>query len=173
MAAFFLSIALFLLAWIVHVAIWHVKRPRATGQALILIMIASILAAVAILRIAAVVAPGIGFLLPPTIAEWAQAILAALGFAAAYVLSYPAIEVPSPTLVIITLIAGAEPQGLRPVELYQRLDDAFLVTPRIEDLLHEGLARETEGQIFLTPKGIRLARLFSAWRRLLGAGLGG
>ena len=173
MAAFFLPFVLFFVGFAVHLAIWHIHRPRATGQTLIVVMIACILGCASIFLAIRAVAPEIAPLLPATASGWMEAVIAALGFAAAYVISYPAIEVPSPTLVMIDLIAAAEPTGLTKAELYGRLNDEFLVIPRIEDLLREGLANESGGRICLTRKGLQLEQIFAAWRRFLGAGIGG
>lgn len=117
--------------------------------------------------------PRFGTLLPVTASDWLQAIIAALAVACVYVMNYPAVEVESPTLVMIELFARAGRNGLSRDELYLALGNDFLVAPRVEDLLREGLAIEADGKCRLTQKGAKLEHVFGVWRRLLGAGLGG
>jgi hypothetical protein len=96
-----------------------------------------------------------------------------LALAAAYVMTYPAIEVDSPTLVIVDLIAERGGAGIEAADLHQRLDDAYLLAPRLKDLVDEGLITVEGGRYRPLAKGVSLARLFAAWRRVLGAGMGG
>lgn len=173
MTIFFLPFILFAVGFAAHIAIWRLKRPRATGQTLIVTMVASILGGAALLKAVSEFMPGLAPLLPDTLAAWTQTIIAALSFAAAYVMTYPAMEAESPTLVMIDLITKAEPKGLTREELLCRLDDEFLVIPRVDDLVREGLATEADQRIRLTGKGLQLEQMFTAWRRLLSAGIGG
>lgn len=173
MTTFFVALLLFGLGFVVHIAIWRVHRPRATGQMLIAVMTASICGGALALWALTHLVSSIRSATPADLGDWAQAVITALALAAAYVMTYPAIEVESPTLVMIEIIAAAGPRGVTSDELYRRLGDDVLVLPRIEDLLLEGLAKDTGPRIALTPKGLRLAQVFSVWRRLLGAGIGG
>ena len=99
--------------------------------------------------------------------------LLALALAAAYVMTYPAIEVESPTLVMIEAITRRGAEGLPRELLFEQLNDAVLVAPRIRDLVAEGWAEEHDGRLQLTAPGRRLVRMFILWRRLLGAEQGG
>jgi hypothetical protein len=171
--AFFLAIFLFILGFAVHLVIWRVKQPQATGQTLITTLVASIVGGAIVLWAGARIAPGLQAWLPASLSEWLQAIVAGLTMAALYVMTYPALEVESPTLLMIDILARAEPVGLTKDELYRRLSDDVLVIPRIEDLLREDLATETGGRCRLTKRGRRLEQVFSVWRRILGAGIGG
>ena len=102
-----------------------------------------------------------------------QALLVSLAFAAGYVMTYPAIEVESPTLVMIQAIARRGDEGLARATLFEQLNDEVLVAPRVRDLLSEGLAVEQEGRLHLSARGRRLVNLIFIWRRVLGAGEGG
>jgi hypothetical protein len=173
MSSVFLAAGLFFFAFAFHVALWRVARPRATGQVLILLLVACICGGACLLAACEAFLPELTTLLPPRLSDWVQAVVTALAVACVYVMNYPAVEVESPTLVMIDLVAKAEPNGLTRDDLYQAIGDDFLVMPRIVDLLDERLAIEAEGQCRLTAKGIRLARIFTGWRRLLRAGIGG
>lgn len=173
MAVFILGATLFLLGFAVHVTLWRISRPRATAHALIVLFISTILCVSVTLGLAAYLRIAIGDWLPGTLSEWMQGTLMALAVAAAYVLSYPAIEAESPTLVMIDMVAKACSTGIARSDFYAQLPDAILVVPRIADLLDEGFATNVAGRYVLTAKGRRLANSFRSWRRLLGAGLGG
>jgi hypothetical protein len=173
MSGFLLSVGLFIFAFVIHIVIWRIEPPRATGQSLILLLVTCVVGGAVLLAAGAYVLPGLQPFLPAPLGEWIQAIVTALAVACVYVMNYPAVEVESPTLVMIDIFARAEPDGLTRDDLYQRLSNDFLVVPRIEDLLREDLATESDGKCRLTVKGMKLEQIFNAWRRLLRAGIGG
>jgi hypothetical protein len=173
MTALFLAILLFLLAFVIHIIIWRIKQPSATAQTLIVVMCGGICGGAGALWFGGQFFPALQPMLPDTLGNWLQPVVTALSAAAVYVMTYPALEVESPTLVMIDLLAGSEPNGLSRDDLYGRLDDSFLVTPRLDDLLREGLMTEIAGRCRLTARGRKLSQIFQAWRRLLGAGIGG
>jgi hypothetical protein len=117
--------------------------------------------------------PQVADFLPEGALNIAHAVLLALALAAAYVMTYPAIEVESPTLVIIQAISRRGPEGLARAELFEQLNGSVLVAPRIEDLLGERLAVRDGDRIRSTDRGRLLARVFIVWRALLGAPKGG
>ena len=173
MSAFFLAASLFIFAFAVHVAIWRLRPPRATGHALILVLVFCILGGAAALALGDEFFPSWRAWLPPTLSDWLQAVVAALAVACLYVMNYPAVEVDSPSLAMADLFARAGANGLSREELYRTLDDDFLVVPRLNDLVREGLVVEARGKYRLTGRGLRLTHVFSLWRRILGAEIGG
>jgi len=156
-----------------HVLRWRIARPAASGQALIRLMVATILIAAATTWFAGRVVPGAASLVPVDAGEAVRALTLALALASSWVMTYPAIEVESPTLVIVRAIAGRGPDGLEEAELRRVLDEDVMVRPRIRDLLDEGLAVRHGDRLVLTAKGVALARLFATWRNLLRLGMGG
>lgn len=173
MAVVLLGPALFALAFLVHWSVWQIRRPQATGQVLILLLSGTVVGGAFLLGLGGHVAPGLGRFLPGDVGAWVQTVVFGLAISAAYVLTYPAVEVESPIMVIIDLIERAGPGGLERDELYRRLDDDFLVTPRIDDLVSEGLAVDDAKGFRLTDKGRSLGRIFIVWRKILGAEIGG
>jgi len=173
MRIFGCGLAWFLVAFAAHVVRWRIARPAASAQALIRMMIAGVLIAAATTWFAGRVLPGADAFVPEDFGAGLRALVLALALAAAWVLTYPAVEVESPTLVIVAAIADGGAGGIAESELRRVLDDDALVKPRIRDLLDEGLAESRGGRIRLTAKGIGLARVFAAWRRALGLGAGG
>jgi len=92
---------------------------------------------------------------------------------AAYIVSYPAIEADSPSLLIALAVAKAGGNGVSQAELCARFDDANLIYPRLNDLLTDKMAVLEGGKYKITAKGVLLSRIFAAYRDILGAGKGG
>lgn len=163
----------FAVAFVAHVLRWRIARPAASGQALIRLMVATILLAAATTWFAGRVVPGAAALVPANAGEALRALVLALALAASWVMTYPAVEVESPTLVMVKAIADRGAGGLAEAELRQVLDEDVMVSPRIRDLLDERLAALRGDRLVLTAKGAALARAFAGWRSVLRLGMGG
>ncbi len=168
-----LALALFAGAFLVHLVRWRIALPSATARALLVTFVFGILGGLVFVVLMARILPGLATLLPPEPFGTLQALLLSLAFAAGYVMTYPAIEVESPTLVMIQAIARRGDEGLARATLFAQLNDEVLVAPRVRDLLSDGLAVEREGRLHHSTRGRRLVNLFFIWRRLLGASAGG
>ena len=168
-----LALVLFAGAFLVHLVRWRIALPSATARALLVTFVFGILGGLVFVVLMARILPGLATLLPPEPFGTLQALLLSLAFAAGYVMTYPAIEVESPTLVMIQAIARRGDEGLARATLFAQLNDEVLVAPRVRDLLSEGLAVEREGRLHLSERGSRLVKLFFLWRRVLGASAGG
>lgn len=168
-----LGLTAFVVALVIHILWWRFATPSATGKALICLF--SLVVPLATTGIAAPcymlswgVFEGYGIF-----GEVFYATLLGLAVAAAYVMTYPAIEVTSPTLKMIELVAAREPRGIDAAEFRAIFDDSRFIVPRLENLLEEGLIMKAGDAFALTAKGARLAMLFIGWRRLLRGPLGG
>ena len=168
-----LGLGLALFGFVLHLARWRIARPPSSGRALVVTLLSGIFGGLALLIALSWAAPGLAALLPDGPLALGHALLLALALAAAYVMTYPAIEVESPTLTIIQAIARHGPEGLARDRLFVELNDSVLVAPRIQDLLDENLATREGGRYRLTGKGRTLARIFVTWRTILGAPKGG
>ncbi len=168
-----LALVLFAGAFLLHLIRWRIAPPSATARALLLTFVFGILGGLVFVLLMAWILPGLADLLPSDPFGVLQALLVSLAFAAGYVMTYPAIEVESPTLVMIQAIARRGDEGLARATLFEQLNDEVLVAPRVRDLLSEGLAVERDGRLYLSARGRRLVNLFFIWRRVLGAREGG
>ncbi len=168
-----LALVLFAGAFLLHLIQWRVAPPAATTRALVFTFVFGILGGLLLVLGLAAVVPGLAARLPADPFGLVQAVLLSLAFAAGYVMTYPAIEVESPTLVMIQAIARRGDAGLARATLFEQLNDEVLVAPRVRDLVREGLAIERGGRLHLSPRGHRLVSWFLVWRRVLGAGEGG
>ena len=91
----------------------------------------------------------------------------------AYVITYSAIEVDSPSLVIIRQISDSGSNGITEQELLDSLNNSKLIVPRLSDLINDKMVISDNQKFVLTRKGKCLGVLFKTYRALLGSGKGG
>jgi len=94
-------------------------------------------------------------------------------FTLAYIITYSALEVDSPSLLIVKFIADAGPAGLDQDVLSAKLSDELLILPRINDLILDKMAIWKGPKLQLTPKGKWFAKAMIAYRAILKAPPGG
>ena len=163
-----LGLALSALFFLVHLVWWRLSRPRATARALFLGLAGGLVAAALGIPLAT---GGLG--LGYDLGAHLQGLLLAAALGAAYIATYPALEVTSPTLAILDDIARSGRSGLDHRALVAKMDDGFLLLPRIADLENEGLVALSGDHYLLTAKGKRVAALFIRLRSLLRLPAGG
>ncbi len=149
----------FFIAMLVHLAIWRIRLPKKNRVFVLVNVFFWTLV--------------LGVILLEGISSYTDYIVLYCCLAAAYIVSYPAMEADSPSLEIVRNIAKAGASGLEKRELYSTMTDEKLVVARVEDLLNDGLARLDSGKYMLTPKGRFLAGVFVWFRGLLNAPKGG
>ena len=159
MSVLFYGILTFCLAMLIHLAAWRLCLPKKNR--------AFVLANVFFWTLV------LGAMILRGIPGYLDYIVLYCCLAAAYIVSYPAIEADSPSLVIVRGIAGAGRSGLDKSEIYKAMSDEILVVARIEDLLADDLIRMDSGKYLLTAKGRFLAGIFVRFRRLLNVPKGG
>lgn len=159
MSVLFYGILTFFTALLIHLMVWRICLPK-KNRALILanIFFWTLVLGAMILR---------------GIPGYLDYVVLYFCLAAAYIVSYPAMEADSPSLVIVRDIARTGRSGLDKSELYRTMSDEILVVARIEDLLADDLIRMDSGKYLLTAKGRFLAGIFVRFRRLLNAPKGG
>lgn len=167
--AIILPSLLFVFCLFIHALVWRVRFPANRALALLLIFVLLPLVAgcaYALLSFSELLRlPGL------EMEEWLAAGLLQLVFAWAYIMTYPAFEALSPSLVIV-LLAG-DSGGLAVKDLSRFFSDEALFAPRIKDLLDSKLARERDGVLSITAKGRLLAWFFVFMRFFLGLPKGG
>lgn len=167
MAAAAWGVVLSAAAFLVHVMVWRIARPRASAAALLGIVLAVLLAGLSALGL--LTSPGIQ---PTHWTTYAGIALVYFALMAAYINTYPAMEADSPSLLIMRALSAAD-NGLSVPELTHLLGNDAVVTDRIRDLIAEHYAVTSGGKLVLTAKGRGLAWIFHAYRKLIGRGLGG
>ena len=163
---------LFLVAFIVHVVLWRVRRPVNTTVTIILVFVVSVSTvwlALAIFDIS----QGLTGFLPQEPVDKFLSLLLALALSVSYIMTYPALENDSPTLKLVYLIAGKRQTGATEEELSRSFSNKNAVEPSITEMISEGLVRMEGQSILLTERGHRLATIYRKWRVILGAEMGG
>jgi hypothetical protein len=85
----------------------------------------------------------------------------------AYLITYSAVEVDSPSLIMTMAIHKAGKNGL-PVDVFKNsMTDEILVIPRVNDLVQDKIAVLKKNIYKLSFKGMILAKIFNSYRSLL------
>jgi hypothetical protein len=147
MTAFLLSLALFLLAFGLHVIWWRWQLPRHHTAALLCVFGLTPLIGFALWYVAGS-RPALSW------AELPGMALFYLGAAGCYLLTYAGIEETSPSLVIIRALERAGAKGCTKDELAGLITEERFVQLRLQALERDRLV--VEGR--LTPVGLRVTR---------------
>ncbi len=91
----------------------------------------------------------------------------------AYINFFSAIEVDSPSLVIVLKIYKAGKSGLTKESIKLGMNNETLVKPRVNDLYNAKIARLDGGMYYLNQKGAVIAIIFKYYRMLMKAEKGG
>ncbi|MBF0481348.1 MAG: hypothetical protein HQK81_08545 [Desulfovibrionaceae bacterium] len=160
-------------AFLIHLAIWRVRLPRRQTRCLVRIFMGVAAAGLTLRQPLSRLVPALAPWLPATLPQALHVLLFVAAMMSAYVISYSALEADSPTLVMVRHILAAGPGGIAPEVFFREMNDEVLVQPRLDDLLRDGLAELVDGRYRPTAKGRAMARLFTLFRAVLGAGKGG
>lgn len=173
MGELIVSLLTVLTAFVIHLAIWKLRLPKLQTRMILLIFFGMLCVTILTLPYLAAAAQELGISLSLRLAGYLHIAGFVISLTLAYMITYSAVEVDSPSLVMALAISKAGPGGLSDAEFQAMMNNALLVEPRIRDMLRDGLIRR-DGEVYrLTRKGERMARLFAAHRLLLGAGKGG
>ncbi|NLO91451.1 MAG: hypothetical protein GX410_05605 [Elusimicrobia bacterium] len=151
-----------------HFIWWRISLPVRQAKALGLL-----LAAVSVSGLAALYFFTALPFRPESGPEFFNLALYLAAFCLAYLITYSAVEVDSPSLVMISRIARSGASGISRAELDADMGDEVLVLPRVADLLTDKMAVLENGCYRLAPKGVLLAAFFRLSRKALKAGKGG
>jgi len=156
------GMVIFISAFLLQLVIWRIKLPKRQTIAILLIYMLTL-----ILGLLFGIAKGL------VIVELFHISIFVISLTFAYILIYPAIEVDSPSLVMIMAIADCGKAGLQIERFYQLLSDDLLVIPRLNDLYRDKLAYLDNDKYRLTKKGILFALIFINFRKLFKINLKG
>lgn len=160
-------------AFAIHLALWKIRLPRKQTRGILIIFFGILAVTVVSLPWLSGHFPALGLSQPVGLPVYLHLICFVTAMTLAYMITYSAVEVDSPSLIMVHAISRAGAAGLPVTEFDKSMTDALLVEPRIKDTLRDDLVR-LDGELYrLTPKGERMARLFILHRTILRAGKGG
>ncbi len=160
-------------AFAVHYTVWRLRLPRRQNKALLEIFFGTLLSGLCIMRVIHGLTDGFDRCLLQGVAEYIQASVLFLSCTFAYMITYSAIEVDSPSLLMTLAIAQAGPDGIDEKEFETRMTDDTLTRPRLQDLITDHMTHFDGQRFVLTKKGIIIAQIFVAYRRILNLEKGG
>lgn len=166
MSILFYGFSLFFIGFLIHLFVWRIHLPKNHTLSLLYIFFAVFVTGIFIFKRN----PNITFMgisVPQTGCEFLQLIFLCISLISFYIVNYPAIEVDSPSLVMIISIARAG-KGLDKNLFEEGMDNKILVIPRINDLLIGKFIYLEGGKYRLSKGGFFVARIFILFRNLLG-----
>lgn len=159
-------------SFFIHIAIWRAGKPISHMASL-----ATIFVFVPLFIFTALVIGGHVFHSP---SSWfvrnpfniSYVFIWHLALSAIYIMSYPAIQAESPSLVIILAIEDSMPRGLNTRQIEDIFPPDALIKDRFDDLLAERFIQQAEAGYTLTTKGRILSAIFTTYRQLLALPIG-
>lgn len=167
MRVLLLAPIIFCLAFIIHLAIWKFRLPENQKRILLKIFLDSFFICLAGIWFASKFIASFEHILPDSFVEYFYLFIFYISVALSYMVTYSAIEVDSPSLIMIENIAKAGNGGLDKEQFDKSMNDELLVMPRIKDLIDDKIVYLASGKHKLTYKGILMARIFIFYRELL------
>lgn len=173
MSILFYEAAILLAAFLAHFIIWRIRLPKGNHSVVLLkIFFAIFIVFIFIFNRLREVFPA-AYLPALNQLDYLQLFLLHCSLTLAYVVSYSAIEVDSPSLIMLLNIAAAAPDGLNKEKLLEMMPEELLVTPRIKDLADGKMIYLNKDKYELSRKGVFLVNIFVFFRKLLNAPKGG
>jgi len=160
-------------AFSLHLIIWQIRVPKRQTRAVIQCFLVVLVVGAFILRHYSSAISVFGLHPPIALRAYFSIGFYFISITLAYIITYSAIEADSPSLMIIMKIHEAGESGFKMESLEADLNNSSVILPRLKDLLIDKMAELEEGKYRLRAKGRLMAKLFSCYRNLMGAGKGG
>jgi hypothetical protein len=158
------TLIIFATAFLLHLLIWRIKLPKIRQTKILLEIFYVVLFSAFFI---------FSLLQTFNLTNYLHIFLSYTALVLAYIVTYSAVEVDSPSLVMINYIAKKDQEGLPKEEFDRLMTDDLLILPRLRDLLSEGLVSLDQNKYKLTSKGRRIIKIFLFYRYLLALGKGG
>lgn len=167
------GLVIFFIAIAVHIAIWRRSLPKRGINMLFKIFIVTFFAVALTTPLFSRLITSAGYLVPHSLYEYMKLAMIVASLAVAYTISYSAVEADSPSVTIMDIASRSGDNGVSEEELNNVMADGQIITPRIEDLLNDGLTCVGNDKYKLTDKGRMFVYSFILYRKLLGIPKGG
>lgn len=166
------GLTFFAAAFILHFSIWKVRIPFRQTNALIAIFFSTLSLGLVLLFVSGNSIHLQNQFMPGSPFEYLHIALLSASLALAYIITYSALEVDSPSLSLILALNQAA-NGLTKEEISRIMTDQKLVIPRIKDLIRDKHITEERGLYRISKKGRNFILIFILYRNILGLGKGG
>ncbi|MDR4503626.1 MAG: hypothetical protein MRK01_02395 [Candidatus Scalindua sp.] len=173
MTILFYGSTLFVIALIMHFVLWRIRLPKRQTKILCLIFFVVLASGSTFFFLYPDAIALFAIHTPVTIFEHFQIWQYYGILTLAYINTYSAIEVDSPSLLIVEKISKASGAGLSRETMGEQMDDSILVKPRLNDLITHKIAQLSGGKYRLKAKGIFMACIITFYRNLMRVGKGG
>ena len=172
MIVLFIGVSLFFISLSLHIFIWRFSIPRNQRRTLLIIFILILVLGMSSIIIIDTIIGLFKINTSILLIQVIHIVLLYTGLTLAYIVTYSALEVDSPSLVIINIIVNNK-EGISVKDLYRNLTDDMLLKPRLEDLSKENMAIKIDDIYYITQKGANMARLFNSYRKILNISASG
>lgn len=162
-----------MLALMLHFVLWRIHVPKRQTKILCLIFLGVLTFGSSFFFLFPDTVAIFAVHTPVTFSQYFQIWLYYGILTLAYVNTYSAIEVDSPSLLIVEKISVTNEAGLSRDEMGAQMDNSILVIPRLDDLITHKIAELSEGKYRLKAKGIFMACIITFYRNLMRVGKGG
>lgn len=167
MVVLFWGCILLFSALFMQILVWKIRIPRRQAKSLLVIFFVIFIIASIFIFIAPKTFLIFDIPVPQNVIEYLHISFFYFTFTMAYLITYSAVEVDSPSLIMTMAIQKAGKKGL-PIESFEAsMTDELLLIPRAQDLVHDQIAILEDGTYRLTPKGRILAKIFNYYRSFL------
>jgi hypothetical protein len=161
---------LFLGAFLMHLLIWRLHKPKSPIKALLAVFLGVVSVGLAVLYFGDSVVCSIGLAGLPNLAAYLHVLLFFISMAFAYIVCYTALEWDSPTLTIVKMITRAGKSGIEETEFVKRAEELPFLVSRMQDLVRSGIILvEKNGRYVLSPGLHLFYRSILFYNRLLRA----
>jgi len=164
----------FFTAFLLHFFIWKIHIPRGNHTKILLYIFFGtfIAGSLIITKNPLIFMSGAAYI--ETFPDYLELFIFYTSLTLAYLATYSAIEVDSPSLAIVKIIADNASSGLEREEVCDILNDEILVKRRIDDLIKDKMIYLTgDNRYRITKKGLIVANIFITFRSILKAPKGG
>jgi hypothetical protein len=168
MRLFLEGLALLILAFVVHVIIWRVHPPKRSIRVLLCIFAATPL--VAVPTFMAIEASAV---IGASLSDALRVMLFYVSCSLVYVCLYSAIEAQSPSLAIVSYVAGCGSAGCSEADIANHIIDGESVSARIDSIKAARMIVVGDGRCALTPGGRLWAEIFEFAGNIFCLPLGG
>jgi hypothetical protein len=169
MHLFLVGLALLILAFVMHVIIWRVQPPKRSIRALLGIFAATPLVTVSIF---VAIEPS-SAIIGASLSGALRVLLFYVSCSLVYVCLYSAIEAQSPSLAIVSYVAGCGSAGCSETEIGNHIIDRESVSARIDSMTAAKMIVVGDGRCALTPGGRLWAEVFEFAGNIFRLPLGG